>query len=76
MSLSINRPLPNNIDAECALLGTLLIDDGSSTSQVGEVLSVVKPEWFYKRMHQEIFAAIGGTFKKGEPEYAGRFGSI
>ncbi|MDZ4227564.1 MAG: replicative DNA helicase [Patescibacteria group bacterium] len=57
------RILPNNLDAEKALLGSLML----STSAMYEVADVVKPEAFYSAQHGKIFDAMLGLYAKGQP---------
>lgn len=47
---------PHNLDAEQSVLGGLMLDDGSDN--VAKVLAMLKPESFYTRPHQVIFAEI------------------
>ena len=45
---------PQAIDAEMAVLGSMLLD----AEAVTDALEILKPEHFYKESHQKIFAAI------------------
>lgn len=54
---------PQNIEAEQAVLGTILIQD-KSLLQVAEIID---PEDFYKDAHKIIYAAMVSLFEKSEP---------
>jgi replicative DNA helicase len=54
---------PQNIEAEQAVLGTILIQD-KSLLQVAEIID---PEDFYKNAHKIIYAAMVSLFEKSEP---------
>ena len=48
------RELPNNVEAEAALLGALMIDN----RLVGDVQMMLRPDHFFDAVHGRIFAAI------------------
>lgn len=50
---------PNNIEAEMAVLGALLIDWGA----MGDVITKLRPERFYSLQNQVIFEAMCTLFK-------------
>lgn len=54
---------PQNIEAERAVLGSILIDHESIT----RVLEILKPAAFYREGHRKIFQAMIALFEKGEP---------
>lgn len=54
---------PQNVEAEQAVLGTILIQD-KSLLQVAEVID---PGDFYKEKHKIIYAAMVSLFEKSEP---------
>lgn len=54
---------PQNIEAEQAVLGTILIQD-KSLLQVAEIID---PDDFYKEAHKIIYAAMVSLFEKSEP---------
>jgi replicative DNA helicase len=54
MGAELDRLPPQNLDAELALLGALLIDPAT----VDEVAPLLKPEDFYRDAHREVFEAI------------------
>ena len=55
---AINKLPPQNIEAEMATLGAMLIDD----KVIPEILEVVKEDFFYKQEHQHIFSSIISLF--------------
>ena len=57
------RQLPNNIEAEQTLLGSILVH---SEAALDEVASIVEPDDFYEPLHAEIFNAIVTKFHRGE----------
>jgi replicative DNA helicase len=59
----IFKSLPNNIEAEIALLGALLIDPEA----IYKIVDLIKPEDFYKPAHQIIYSTILYLFEKREP---------
>ena len=54
---------PQNVEAEQAVLGTILIQD-KSLLQVAEIID---PGDFYKETHKIIYAAMVSLFEKSEP---------
>ncbi|NCS32243.1 replicative DNA helicase [bacterium] len=54
---------PQNIEAEQAVLGALLIDP-EAIIKIGDK---IKPEQFYRGSHQKIFAAMMSLFERREP---------
>ncbi len=54
---------PNNIEAESAILGTMLLDGDS----VSSVIDRISPDDFYQPGNQKIFSAIGNLFSGGKP---------
>ena len=57
------KPLPQDIEAEKYILGCCLIDN----SCIGGIAEIVKPEYFYVKLHQEIFTAICRLYIDGQP---------
>ncbi len=55
--------MPNNLDAEQATLGCLLIDSMCQT----EIMSILKSEDFYTDSHKNIFTAMYRIFQKNTP---------
>ena len=52
---------PDNLDAERAVLGTMLLDNNT----ISYVLELLQKETFYSSAHQIIFDAIIGLFDRG-----------
>lgn len=57
------RPLPHNVDAESAVLGSILIDNRAYHT----VAAFLKPEHFYSQANAEIYRAMGTLLDAGEP---------
>lgn len=61
----LGRMPPQNIDAEKAVLGSLMVDK----TVIPGVLEILKPEHFYRDTHSEIYASIIEFFNEGvEPD--------
>ncbi|MGC2242103.1 MAG: DnaB-like helicase N-terminal domain-containing protein, partial [Candidatus Aquilonibacter sp.] len=60
---SIDRIPPHNLEAEMALLGSVLVDR-EIMSAVGEI---VRAADFYAHVHETIFAVLYDLFYRGEP---------
>ena len=58
--------LPHNLEAEQSVIGGLLLDDDNS-ERVQKVLAMLKPESFYGRVHQIIFAEIRQMLRENKP---------
>lgn len=56
--------MPQSIEAEVAVLGSILINPGEALDQAVALLS---SPCFYQRSHQIIFAALSDMHSKGEP---------
>ena len=61
-SLLEERIPPQAIDAEMAVLGSMLL----SAEAVTDALEILKPEHFYKEAHQKIFAAVQALAERGQ----------
>lgn len=59
----MNKPLPQNIEAEQSLLSAMLIDSGACE----EALSILKPTDFYQTPHKIIFKACQDLYRKKQP---------
>ncbi|MCP4114979.1 MAG: replicative DNA helicase [Desulfobacteraceae bacterium] len=59
----LNKVPPHDLDAEEAVLSALLIDNDN----LYDVIEILKPEDFYKKAHQKIYAAILELFSRDEP---------
>ncbi|MFD3155377.1 replicative DNA helicase [Haloimpatiens sp. FM7330] len=57
------RSLPNNIEAEQAVIGSMLID----RSAIAEAAETLSSEDFYKEFHKTLFNAIVELFEKDTP---------
>ena len=60
---NIERLPPQSIESEQAVLGSLLV----SGDGIIRVLDIVEPEYFYRKAHQEIYAAMISLFDHNEP---------
>lgn len=58
--------VPHNLEAEQSVIGGLLLDDDNS-DRVQKVLSILKPESFYVRAHQVLFAEMREMFRDNKP---------
>ncbi|MBI4411510.1 MAG: replicative DNA helicase [Deltaproteobacteria bacterium] len=54
---------PQNVEAERAVLGSILIDHET----INKVLEILRPDVFYREGHRKIFATMIALFEKGEP---------
>ena len=61
--MEINCPLPQNVEAEQAVLGALIIEG----SFINEVLEVLTPDDFYKDSHKNILNAMIELDKATKP---------
>jgi replicative DNA helicase len=59
---TIEKFIPYSIEAERALLGSLLLDK----DVIVKVVDILKPEDFYRGVHQEIYKVFVELFQKGE----------
>jgi len=59
----VDRIPPNNLEAEMAVLGSILVDR-EMMSTVSEILS---PADFYAHVHDTIFTALAQLYERGEP---------
>ena len=62
MAEEIQKVLPHNIEAEKALLGSILID----SEAIYKVVDMISSEDFYKPAHQIIYSAMMYLFEKRE----------
>ncbi|HBT39560.1 MAG: Replicative DNA helicase [Thermotoga sp. 50_1627] len=54
---------PHNLEAEEAVIGSILIDP----SVVNDVMEVLRSSDFYSKKHQAIFAAMEKMYERGDP---------
>lgn len=59
----LNKQLPQSLEAEQAVLGSMLIDSRC----VGDVVGILKPEDFYLRQNQEIYETVYRMFSYSQP---------
>ncbi len=63
MSEALERVPPQNLDAERAVLGGMLIDQEA----VPRILEILTAEDFYRESHREVFSSIVSLFQRNEP---------
>ena len=59
----LKRVPPQNIEAEQATLGSMLI----SPEALEKAAEILRPEDFYRPTHQEIFDALYSMYERKEP---------
>jgi replicative DNA helicase len=59
----LDRIPPQNLEAEMALIGSILVD----REIMGIVSEIVRPEDFYAHVHDSIYAALHHLYDRGEP---------
>jgi replicative DNA helicase len=59
----VDRIPPNNLEAEMALLGSVLVDK----EMMATVSEIVRAEDFYASLHETIFLALTALNERGEP---------
>lgn len=57
----LERPLPNSAEAERAILGSVVLDNGL----VSQAIELLKPEDFYIPSHRRIFLVMIALFERG-----------
>ena len=60
---SIIRVLPNDVEAEQAVLGAMIIDKDA----IANVLEIIRPDDFYREDNREVFSAIVDLFENSKP---------
>lgn len=58
---TFERSLPNSSEAERAILGAIILDNGL----IAQAIEFLKPEDFYVPSHRRIFVAMVGLFERG-----------
>src|SRR4029078_5904947 len=58
---SFERSLPNSSEAERAILGAVLLDNGL----ISQAIELLRPEDFYVPSHRRIFNAMVALFERG-----------
>lgn len=61
--MELNRPLPQNLEAEQAVLGALIIEG----SLINQVLELLTPDDFYKDSHKKIISAMIDLDRDSKP---------
>lgn len=61
--LNLTRPLPQNIEAEQAVLGAILIDGYI----INQVLNILTSEDFYRESHRKMFDAMAELERNNKP---------
>jgi replicative DNA helicase len=61
--MELNRPLPQNLEAEQAVLGALIIEG----SLINQVLEILTAEDFYKDSHKKIVSAMIDLDRESKP---------
>jgi replicative DNA helicase len=61
--LVVDRIPPQNLEAEMALLGSILVD----REIMGIVSEIVRPEDFYAHVHESIYGSLHHLYDRGEP---------
>lgn len=54
---------PSDVQAESCVLGAILIDKDA----ISDVIDFLRPEFFYKDIHNDIFSAMLSLFERHEP---------
>ncbi|MDR1861883.1 MAG: replicative DNA helicase [Candidatus Ancillula sp.] len=77
------RVAPQDLNAERAVLGALLISWSPKNDAFGDVVELLKPEDFYSGQHQIIYEATTRLFAAGQPvdaitivDYLGKMGNL
>jgi replicative DNA helicase len=60
---TIDRIPPSNLEAEMALLGSILVDK----EMMSTVAEIVQPADFYASLHESIYLALFALYERGEP---------
>ena len=59
----MERLLPQNIEAECGVLGSLIIDPQA----IAQVADWLRSDDFYRDAHQTIYKAIMALYERHQP---------
>ena len=60
---AVDRIPPQNLEAEMALLGSILVD----REMMATVAELIEPADFYAAMHETIYTALLALYERGEP---------
>lgn len=66
-SVSLDRVPPQNIDAERAILGAMLLAEESKNTTARAMAAIPTEEIFYGERHRKIYQAICDLFEKSKP---------
>src|SRR4030042_2793023 len=58
-----DRVPPQSLEAETAVLGSMLIDNDC----IGKIVEILEPACFYKTVHRKIFNAACQLYEKNDP---------
>jgi len=61
--ITLEKVPPQNIEAEIAILGSMLIEEDA----IGNAVEIAKASYFYKDAHQKIFQAIVDLYSANKP---------
>ena len=61
--MAVEKLLPQNIEAEAGVLGSLLIDPGA----IVQVADFLRPDDFYREAHREIYRAVLDLYETSDP---------
>jgi replicative DNA helicase len=64
-SALLERVPPHSLEAEVALLGSLLLDVGNEA--MGSVVPLVRPDDFYRTAHRKVYEAFLAIYERGDP---------
>ena len=60
---NLSRVLPQNVEAEMALLGSLILDENT----LARVVYKLNEKSFYRTAHQKLFASLCSLYEQGKP---------
>ncbi|MBC5811415.1 MAG: replicative DNA helicase [Candidatus Eremiobacteraeota bacterium] len=60
---TVDRIPPNNLEAEMAVLGSILVD----REMMATVAEILKPDDFYAHVHETVYTALFQLYERGEP---------
>ena len=59
----VDRIPPNNLEAEMAVIGSILVD----REMMATVSEILQPQDFYAHVHESIYTALVQLYERGEP---------
>ncbi len=60
---TFDRVPPQSLDAETAVLGSMMIDNDC----IGKIVEILEPPCFYRTSHKKIFSSALALYEKNEP---------